>query len=411
MSLSVTHLIAGSVNGGAARAAIELDDALVGIGINSRIVQSHGRPVNQRAISLEADNLSKFFRFARTVSDRELGRMIRKGGDKRNFSLGLFGASIFRYAAKTDILHLHWINDGGFRLPIFRALSSRTVWTFHDQWPMTGGCHYAFDCTKFSTGCTKDCPALGFTPFSGALNTLKARAINGGVQGVAVSRWLAAEAEKSQLFSGRGVISIPNLVDTNSFWQVPRATARSALGLAPNRRIVLTGHASSSYQKGADLLSGAVRELRSRGVEFDLVGFGGNDSELFNDYSRHFGYVHDSTTLRLLYSAADVFAFPSRTEAFGRTIIEAFACGTPVVAFAGSGPEEIISDGETGVLAAVGDVEGFADGIAFLLEKAGTFAVACRSSAEQTYAKPVVARQYQKLYEKMLARDIQAREF
>lgn len=402
MNISVLHLIGGSTAGGAARAALELHDALIAVGIDSRAIQSHGRPIVPGTLSLEAGNFSKASRFIRTAADRGLSNFGRRAGDGRGFSVGLFGAPISYFAKQADILHLHWINDGGFRLPRLQSLPANSVWTFHDLWPMTAGCHYAFDCRAFETGCSAACPALGkHFPVASTLQRIKARAASGGVQGVAVSQWLANEAEKSKVFAGRGVISIPNLVDTNDFWPVDKSVARRALGLQPGRPILLTGHASSSYQKGADLLAEAIAGMRARGVDFDLIGFGNADEALAKSYTRHFGYSGDVTTLRLLYSAADVFAFPSRTEAFGRTIVEAFACGTPVVAFAGSGPDDIITP-DVGILAPPGDVDSFASGLVHLLGQSKRYATACRNRAEAVYAKPVVANQYAALYQSIL---------
>ncbi|MEG3066598.1 glycosyltransferase [Acetomicrobium sp.] len=65
----------------------------------------------------------------------------------------------------------------------------------------------------------------------------------------------------------------------------------------------------------------------------------------------NFGFLQDLISLRLLYSAADIFVAPSLMEAFGKTIAEAMACGTPVVAFDANGPKDIIDHEINGYLA------------------------------------------------------------
>jgi glycosyltransferase involved in cell wall biosynthesis len=68
------------------------------------------------------------------------------------------------------------------------------------------------------------------------------------------------------------------------------------------------------------------------------------------------------------YRACDLVCIPSRAEPFGRTAIEAFAAGTPVVATAVGGLQEIVTDGETGLLVEYGKKEEFAEAVNRLLE-------------------------------------------
>jgi glycosyltransferase involved in cell wall biosynthesis len=63
----------------------------------------------------------------------------------------------------------------------------------------------------------------------------------------------------------------------------------------------------------------------------------------------------------------EVLLFPSSTEGLGTTILDAFACRVPVVATRAGGIPEIVSDGESGLLAAVGDAEGLAERVAHVL--------------------------------------------
>lgn len=85
-------------------------------------------------------------------------------------------------------------------------------------------------------------------------------------------------------------------------------------------------------------------------------------------------YVHflddvDEATLRLIYSAADVYVQPSLYEGFGLPVLEAMACGTPVVASSVGPLPEVI--GDTGYLASPGDEGSLAEGITRLLDDPG----------------------------------------
>lgn len=400
--MRITHLVGGSMSGGAAKAALAIHEALCAEGIDSTLVQSHGNAVSN-AGTLETGVVGQMKRYGRTVADRTIGQTLMVGGDGRRVTPGLFGAPIHNHGHKSDVLHLHWIGDGGFRLPHFGALNPATVWTLQDQWALTGGCHYSFDCTRYEDGCNSDCPVIGRgAVFASVLQRRNARSVRKGIYAVAVSSWIAQTAERSRVFAGQTVRTIPNCVDTDAFWPVPTSVARQALGLPIDRPILLIGHASSSIIKGADLLADAIDQIEAVPDGLDLVGFGGVDDTLADRYTRHFGRVHDIPTLRLLFSAADVFALPSRAEAFGRTVIEAFACGTPVVAFAGTGPDDIITSG-TGRLVPAFNTAAFADALLSVAMESAAYAEPCRQRAVDHFAHCIIARQYIALYEEILA--------
>jgi glycosyltransferase involved in cell wall biosynthesis len=82
----------------------------------------------------------------------------------------------------------------------------------------------------------------------------------------------------------------------------------------------------------------------------------------------NFGFVNDNNYLSYLYSAADVFVFPSIYEAFGKTVVESMSCGTPVVAFDNSGPSELIEHKKNGYLASAFNSKDLAIGISWLAE-------------------------------------------
>ena len=59
-----------------------------------------------------------------------------------------------------DIINLHWIGSGFSRLESLRKLNRPIVWTMHDMWAFTGGCHYTEGCDRYLKSCGK-CPQLG----------------------------------------------------------------------------------------------------------------------------------------------------------------------------------------------------------------------------------------------------------
>jgi glycosyltransferase involved in cell wall biosynthesis len=152
---------------------------------------------------------------------------------------------------------------------------------------------------------------------------------------------------------------IPNGVDTEKFYPVPKERARKELGL-PNRRTVLSvGNLNDN--KGFDLVIKSFRILADRfhekDVQLAIVGDGPYRSQLektirsykLNDRVQMVGNViHDK--LRLWYSGADVFCLASSREGWPNVILESLACGTPVVATPAGGIPEIIRSDKLGFL-------------------------------------------------------------
>jgi len=118
------------------------------------------------------------------------------------------------------------------------------------------------------------------------------------------------------------------------------------------------------------------------------------------------GYLADTISLRLAYSAADVFVAPSRMEAFGKTLVESMACGTPVVCFDATGPKNIVTHQMTGYKAKPFDPADLAAGIRWVVEQPqDEFDRLCRQArqrAADVFGSHVAADQYKKLYLELL---------
>lgn len=115
----------------------------------------------------------------------------------------------------------------------------------------------------------------------------------------------------------------------------------------------------------------------------------------------------DARQLRALYQGADAFALPSEEEGLGIVVLEAMACGAPVVATRCGGPEGIITDGVDGFLVPRGDARAMADRLAVLLEQEATrtgLGAQARRRIEQRYAQDVAAAPFLEMWDRMLQR-------
>jgi glycosyltransferase involved in cell wall biosynthesis len=118
-----------------------------------------------------------------------------------------------------------------------------------------------------------------------------------------------------------------------------------------------------SREKDLDLLAAAYRRLRDEGLAVQLFVVGhGPYSEAFAKSlpeAIFTGYL-SGAELATAYASADIFVFPSTTDTFGNVILEAQACGVPVVVSDSGGPKELVEDQTNGLITKSHDVEDFA---------------------------------------------------
>jgi glycosyltransferase involved in cell wall biosynthesis len=315
-------------------------------------------------------------------------------------------------AAAPDLVHLHWIADGFLRIEDLPALGRPLVWTLHDSWAFTGGCHVPQSCVRYRESCGS-CPSLGSTrdrDLSRRVWERKRRAWEDlPVALVAPSRWLASCAEASTLLGGRSCRVIPNGLDLERFRPGDREAWRDRLGLPRDRRIVLSGGVNviEDSNKGHDLLVDALRRLpaMSPGLDLEWVVYGSPAGIRLPDVpfpARSLGIVTDEATMTGLLGASDVFVAPSRQENLPNTILEAMACGLPAVAFESGGIPDLIEHRRTGWMAPPFDAGELARGIAWVLEeepRRRALGELARRRAEQRFDLALVARRYAELYD------------
>jgi len=130
------------------------------------------------------------------------------------------------------------------------------LWTLHDQWGFTGGCHYSAGCEKYQSDC-RDCPQLQDDRFQIPYFVLKNKLSHfpGRLTVVTPSQWLASCARKSKVFEKCRIEVIPYSLETDVFRPNSRQDAKNALGINPDAVTLLFGAWElEEKRKGLDLL-------------------------------------------------------------------------------------------------------------------------------------------------------------
>jgi glycosyltransferase involved in cell wall biosynthesis len=316
---------------------------------------------------------------------------------------------------KPDIVHFHWAGRG--MVPI-RALARLRryplLWTLRDMWPLTGGCHYANDCTKFATGCGA-CPQLKSKSESD-ISRWQWRAKQRGrrnlpITYIALSNWMAEQARRSPLVGDNEIVRLANGIDIERFRPTDKSAARASWRLPADRQIILFGanFAVGDPRKGFAYLAEALRRLSAAGWNRRALAvvFGAEQgAENLGMPVRYVGHVRNNGELARLYSAADVMVAPSLYENAAKTVMESLACGTPVAAFANTGQVDLIDHKRCGYLAFDRSAEDLATGIAWCLDRqreGDALSKAARLKATSEFDINVIARDHRFLYETVVA--------
>ncbi|MEO1433793.1 MAG: glycosyltransferase family 4 protein [Cyanobacteria bacterium J06633_8] len=414
--MKILHLSTHDTSGGAARATYRLHKGLQEIGLDSQMLVQEKSSSDKTVIAPKIRLYQGIAKTKLTFETLPL-KLYRQRSKSTFFSQWLPDRVVSQVAnIKPDIINLHWISGAFMQIESIAKLKQPLVWTLHDMWVFTGGCHVARDCQRYTQSCGT-CPQLNSTnnwDLSRWVHKRKTRAWQSLINSnnltlVAPSTWIAECAKSSSLFKNSRVEVIPHGLNTQKFRPIKQTVAREILGLPQNKKLILFGaiEATSDRNKGFHLLQPALQQLSQSGtnVNTEIVIFGASQPENPPElgFKTHYlGHLYDDTSLAAVYSAADVMLVPSLQESFGQTASESLACSTPVVAFNATGLKDIISHQECGYLAQPYDVDDFAKGIAWVLEnpqRHEKLSFYAREKAQREFTLELQAKRYSTLFE------------
>ena len=226
----------------------------------------------------------------------------------------------------------------------------------------------------------------------------------------AVSRYLRDETI-GNYGVGKEIEVIPNFIDTDVFRPVDAKNLRRLL--APNGEKLLIHISNFREVKRVKDAIRALKIIIDQGVKvkFLLVGDGPDRGEC-QALARDLGiwqqtrFLGKQSELASILSASDVFLIPSGNESFGLSALEAMACGVPVISSDVGGLPELNTDGETGFVVKMGDVDALAERTLQILRDPKLHADLSRGAmrrATTEFTKDRIVPMYEAAYERALS--------
>ncbi|MFN6943436.1 MAG: glycosyltransferase family 4 protein [Cytophagaceae bacterium] len=403
--------------GGAAKACLRVFNALAKVLDVSLLVQDKSSDLPS-IISVSESKISKISAFLRFSIERLwVLTKIKKKDFLYSFSPANTGLDIKNHKeiGNADIIHLHWINFGFLSLKSLKkivALKKPIVWTLHDMWAFTGGCHYSGECTNFKTGCgncfyLKTCKPDDSSKkiWNKKMHIFK----DANLTIVTSSNWLGRCASNSQLFKTTTVKTIPTPIDSSVYKILDKNNCRKKLNLPTDKKLILFGCMNiEDERKGFRHLQNALKfylkQFPDSLKDTEVVVFGKSSHiSLDIDFKIHsLGLINSEEKLVMVYNAADTFVLPSLEDNLPNTVMESMACGTPVTAFDLGGIPDMIEHQVDGYMAEPKNSVDLANGIHYILTNQEALGMKARQKMETYFNESFVATQYTNLYKEIL---------
>lgn len=272
-----------------------------------------------------------------------------------------------------DVIHCHNLHTNYFNLKTLVEMSKLkpVVWTFHDMWPITAHCAHSFG-GKIKENGFFTCPSLDIYPpiawhNEKYLERKKAKIYaNSNFHIVAPSKWLAGKVKQS-ILKDKPLTIIYNGINTEAFRPLSQSQCRYDLGLPGDKKIILVvaKRGQSNPWKGGNYAQEAIESQKGRSDVF-FVDLGG-DTNKTQENLKIVSFINNEANLAKYYSAADMLLYPSIADNCPLVILEAMACGLPVVSFDTGGIPELVEHKINGYIAEYQNTGDLKTGIEYLL--------------------------------------------
>ncbi len=288
-------------------------------------------------------------------------------------------------------------------------------WYLMDSAALTGGCHYSWDCKRFTIGCGK-CPGL-YSEDENDQTAINFRFKNHylsktNISVIAATEWQYQLTLESLLFKDKPMGKILLSVDPIVFHHAPKKAAKQKLNIPENKKVIFFGSAFlNEKRKGMKYLADALKILKQSGkTEYNdiLLLIAGNDFDKIKDDMpfeyKYMGLLANNEELAEAFQASDIYVCPSIEDSGPMMINQAVMCGIPSVTFDMGVAMDLVITGVTGYRARLMDVNDLAKGIATVLAlnvgEYETYSQNSRQLAIKLFTPEVQIEKFEKIFTK-----------
>lgn len=414
-SLKILHFTTTDLGGGG-MASLYLSELFNKHGYTSRVIIKTSKSKNTGALKIYEEYSSYLLhrtgRFASAPSKPVRSYLLRKKTDPKYCFFNLDESQSFTSTRKLlsklpyqpDVIILHWVSfflNSKTIAELAAATGAKIYWIMTDNAPLTGGCHFPWDCKGYEQSC-RHCPAILNE------NSKKQAEINFGLKNkflpenlgiVACSSSDLYRAQRSTLFKNNSKHHIFLPVDESRFKPGDKVKARMRFGLSAESKVIFYGAVSfSEPRKGCADFIKAIAILKDQLPPEDkqlhpvILLAGQGNTEAFSSSGLKVvqtGFLNEEDLI-LAYQASDIFVSTSLEDSGPLMINQSVMCGTPVVSYkTGVAPDLVIPE-QTGFLAETGSPSDLAQGIQYFIKmdkkKYEKIAYHCRQLACNNYS-------------------------
>jgi putative colanic acid biosynthesis glycosyltransferase len=344
--MRILHVNVRLQEGGAARIALDLHRQLLNAGIESRFAYGWGE---KGGISSAEAGIPCSFQVGQQIQVASNMLLHKVAGIDCVPPIGVGRKSLIEAIHWADVIHLHVIHSyflpfGWLVKELVRA-GKPVVWTAHDYWILTGRCAFTEGCEGWRDGCGL-CPTQKNYPpslidFSASQFKIKRRLLTGLdslLHVVAPSEFVAKAIREGLPNANVGVI--PNWIDSEfeaALHNIPMKTAPITLPTEKIKVIVIANDLSDPTKVDRELVN---RLLGMPHIELHTAG---QNSPFTGASIVNHGRIAQRKRMVETIALADVALFTSEKDTFGLVMIEALACGVPVLAIESLAAREVLS--------------------------------------------------------------------
>lgn len=349
--MRVYHISSAPFSGGAARAGFRLHEGLLREpAIESIWLDAEGSAHGPSVINLSHPSKpsSLFLRLRRKKWANIIRQHFRPTTPPASNPIGWGSIEMFEKFPKPDVWNLHWVSwflDWGNLLP-WMAEQAPIVWTLHDLNPLRGIWHYEPQPEERTPERLK---------YEAEAMEIKRRALakvpKDRITFVGPSKWMVEECRKSPITAGFPCENIPYGLDTDVFQERPRERMREIFGITDTEFVIgFVAESINDPRKGMHLLLEALQQLPTTQNNIHLLIAGSGIIQSIGFATTHVGSIQNGVLLSHFYSACDLFVCPSTQDNLPNTVLEALACGTPILGFSIGGLPDMVDSPAIGTL-------------------------------------------------------------